>query len=91
MISDDERREVAARLRENHRKPGESLIEFIARVVNGKDSATAFDVDTFTMRLADVIDARADEGEAAMVLECDEAALPARRCLVDDMKAAGDD
>lgn len=33
--------------------------------------------------MADLIDARADEGEAAMALECDEAALPPRRCLVD--------
>lgn len=83
MVSDEKRHEVAARLRENHRKPGESLIEFIARVVNGKDSATAFDVDTLTMRLADVIDARANEGEAAKVAEWDKASPPVRRCLVD--------
>ena len=82
MISDEERREVAARLWCNSRKPGESQAAFIARMVNGKDSATALDVSTLPKRLAGLIDARADGGKAAVTVELSDEALPPRPCLV---------
>lgn len=55
MIS-DERREVAARLRADHRQDHESQVTFIARMVTGKDRVTVVDVLRLPKTLADLID-----------------------------------
>lgn len=56
MITDEERREVAARLRVNHRRDRESQGTFIARMVKGSDTVTASYVCRLPERLADLID-----------------------------------
>lgn len=56
MISGDERREVAARLRADHRQDHESQVTFIARMVTGKDRVTVVDVLRLPKALADLID-----------------------------------
>lgn len=56
MITDEERREVAARLRANHRRDRESQGTFIARMVKGSDTVTASYVYRLPERLADLID-----------------------------------
>ena len=56
MITDEERREVAARLRANHRRDRESQGTFIARMVKGSDTETASYVYRLPERLADLID-----------------------------------
>lgn len=98
MISDEERRQAASRLREElalmrdrrdwyraNEDPtaaGNLAYRNIAgSVIPGSNIGSGY--IEVVERLADLIDARADEGEAAMALECDEAALPPRRCLVD--------
>ena len=56
MITDEERREVAARLRANHRRDRETQGTFIARMVKGSDTVTASYVCRLPERLADLID-----------------------------------
>lgn len=56
MISDKERREVAARLRADRRQNQESQATFIARMVTGKDRVTVVDVLRLPETLADLID-----------------------------------
>lgn len=56
MISDRRRREVAAKLRADHRQDHESQVTFIARMVTGKDMVTALDVCRLPKTLADLID-----------------------------------
>lgn len=56
MITDNERREVAARLRANHRRDRETQGTFIARMVKGSDTVTASYVCRLPERLADLID-----------------------------------
>ena len=56
MITDEERREVAARLRANHRRDRESQGTFIARMGKGSDTVTASYVYRLPERLADLID-----------------------------------
>lgn len=56
MISNKQRREVAARLRTDHRRDRESQGGFIARTVKGKDRATVVDVLRLPETLADFID-----------------------------------
>ena len=56
MNTDEERREVAARLRANHRRDRESQGTFIARMVKGSDTVTASYVYRLPERLADLID-----------------------------------
>lgn len=56
MITDEERREVAARLRANHRRDRETQGTFIARMVKGNDTVTASYVCRLPERLADLID-----------------------------------
>lgn len=56
MTSDQQRREVAARLRNGHRRDCESQITFIARMVKGRDIVTAADVCRLPKLLADLID-----------------------------------
>ena len=56
MITDKQRREVAARLRANHRRDRESQGTFIARMVKGSDTVTASYVYRLPERLADLID-----------------------------------
>lgn len=55
-ISDEERREVAARLRANHRRDRETQGTFIARMVKGSDTVTASYICRLPERLADLID-----------------------------------
>lgn len=55
-ISDKQRREVAARLRADHRQDHESQVTFIARMVTGKDRVTVVDVLRLPKTLADLID-----------------------------------
>lgn len=56
MITDEERRNVAARLRANHRRDRETQGTFIARMVKGSDTVTASYVCRLPERLADLID-----------------------------------
>lgn len=56
MTSDQQRREVAARLRNGHRRDRESQGTFIARMVKGSDMVTALDVCRLPKLLADLID-----------------------------------
>lgn len=56
MTSDEKRREVAARLRADHRQDHESQVTFIARMVTGKDRVTVVDVLRLPKTLADLID-----------------------------------
>lgn len=56
MISDQERREVAERLRRSHRRDGESQLKFIAHMVYGKERTTAADYINLPFRLANLID-----------------------------------
>ena len=56
MITDNERREVAARLRANHRRDRETQGTFVARMVKGSDTVTASYVCRLPERLADLID-----------------------------------
>lgn len=56
MISDQERREVAARLRQFHRRDGETQLDFIAHMVYGKERMTAADYSNLPSRLAELID-----------------------------------
>lgn len=56
MIDDKERREVAARLRANHRHDSESQGTFIARMVKGSGMVTALYVCRLPKLLADLID-----------------------------------
>lgn len=56
MTSDQQRREVAARLRNGHRRDCESQITFIARMVKGRDIVTVVDVCRLPKLLADLID-----------------------------------
>lgn len=56
MIGDEKRREVAARLRADHRQGQESQVTFIARMVTGKDRVTVVDVLRLPEKLADLID-----------------------------------
>lgn len=56
MATSDERREVAARLRADHRQDQESQVKFIARMVTGKDRVTVVDVLRLPEILADLID-----------------------------------
>ena len=60
MVTDDERRKVAAGLRADHRQDHESQVTFIARMVTGKDRVTVVDVVRLPKTLADLID---PEGE----------------------------
>lgn len=55
-ISDEERREIARRLRIGHRQDRESQDTFIARMVKGGGGITALDVYNLPERLADLID-----------------------------------
>jgi len=55
MISDKERRAVAARLRADHRRDRETQGTFIARMVKG-GAINALDVCRLPERLADLID-----------------------------------
>lgn len=55
-ISDEERREIARRLRTGHRQDRESQGAFIARMVKGGGRITALDVYNLPERLADLID-----------------------------------
>lgn len=55
-ISDEERREIARRLRTDHRQDRESQGTFIARMVKGGGRITALDVYDLPERLADLID-----------------------------------
>lgn len=55
-ISDEERREIARRLRTGHRQDRESQGAFIARMVKGGGGITALDVYKLPERLADLID-----------------------------------
>ena len=54
MISDEERREVAERLRRFHRRDGES--QLIARMVYGEEVMTAADCFNLPLQLANLID-----------------------------------
>lgn len=56
MITDEERREVAARLRANHRRDRETQGTFIAHMVKGSDTVTASYVCRLPERLADLIE-----------------------------------
>lgn len=55
-ISDEERREIARRLRTDHRQDRENQGTFIARMVKGGGRVTALDVYNLPERLADLID-----------------------------------
>lgn len=55
-ISDEERREIARRLRTDHRQDRENQGTFIARMVKGGGRITALDVYDLPERLADLID-----------------------------------
>lgn len=56
MISDQQRRELAARLRTDHRRDREPQGVFIARMVKGKGRVTVLDVLRLPETLADFID-----------------------------------
>lgn len=56
MISNKQRREVAERLRNCHRRDREAQGAFIARMVKGSDTVTALDVCLLPKLLADLID-----------------------------------
>lgn len=56
MISDQECREVARRLRQFHRRDGETQLDFIAHMVYEKKQMTAADYSNLPSRLAELID-----------------------------------
>lgn len=80
MISDNERREVAARLRANHRLDRENQVTFIARMVKGSDTVTASYVCRLPERLADLI----DRPTCTIVCECDACSSLGER--IDEMR-----
>lgn len=65
MISNKQRREVAERLRNGHRRDREAQGAFIARMVKGSDTVTALDVCLLPKLLADLslTEVRNERGE----------------------------